>query len=231
MGSGFAPAQGNFTSGIVGQVKRREFSVAKTPGTGATLTAVGGTPTHTLTGTASNVSDSSGHYVQLSGDGALAGVQIATTEVVKTENKPIVTFVIKTGTTLPTDATERIWIGLSDADLSASDSATGANVAAFRFAKDSDGTAFWRTQTNDGGADVGTVAVSAIAIAAATRYALTIDASNPASILFYVDGILAATHTTNLPAVTVALGTQCLALDAGAGVMELLISKIHFETN
>ena len=225
---------GDVASRFIGQTApwpRRTFSVAKTPGTGATLTGVGGTPTHTLTGTASNVSDSTGHYVQLSGDAAIAGVDIATTECVKTEIKPIVTFVVKTGTTLPTDATERLWIGFSSASLAAADSPTGANVMAFRYAIDADGTAFWRTVTNDGGADTGTVTVTTFAIAAATRYELTIDASDPTSIKFYVNGTLAATHTTNLPVVTTAMGTQCFALDAGAGVMELLISNIFFETS
>lgn len=215
----------------IGALSRRTFSVIKTPGTAATLTVIGGTPTHTLTGTASNVSDATGHYVQLSGDAAIAGVNIATTEVVKTENKPIATFVIKTGALLPTEATERIWVGISSASLAAADSPTGAHVAAFRYAISADGTAFWRCVTNDGGADTGTVTVSTVAIAAATRYVLTVDSYDPASIKFYVNGVLAATHTTNLPTVTTALGTQCFALDAGAGTMELLISNIIFETN
>lgn len=210
---------------------RRRFGSHKTPGTAATLTAEGGCPTHTLTGSASNLSNSSGHYVLLSGDAAIAGVDIATTEVLKTEINPIATFVIRTGTTLPTDATERLWVGFSSASLSATDSPTGAHVMAFRYAIDSDGTAFWRCVTNDGGADTGTVTVSTIAIAAATRYRLTIDSTDPASIKFFVNGALAATHATNLPTTTTAMGTQCFALDAGAGVMELAISKIGIETD
>jgi hypothetical protein len=216
---------------LVAERPRRRFSSHKTPGTGATLTANGGCPTHTLTGTASNVSDATGHYVQLSGDGTIAGVDIATTEVVKTEIGPIVTFVVKTGALLPVQATERIWVGLASASLSAADSPTGAHVAAFRYAIDADGTVFWRTVTNDGGADTGTVTITTSAIAAATRYRLTIDATNSASIKFYVDGTLAATHTTNLPTVTQALGAQCFALDAGAGTMEFLISNVYYETN
>lgn len=216
---------------ILADQPRRVFSVIKTPGTAATLTAVGGTPTHTLTGTASNLSDSSGHYVSLSGDAAVAGVNIATTEVVKTENNPIITFVIKTGALLPVQATERIWVGMANADLSAVDSPTGKHVMAFRYAIDSDGTVFWRTVTNDVGADTGTVTVTTVAIAAATRYVLTINAYDPASIKFYINGALAATHTTDLPGTTTALGTQCLTIDAGAGTMEMNISNIRFETN
>lgn len=212
-------------------VSRRTFSAIKTPGTGATLTAIGGTPTHTLTGTASNVSDSSGHYVQLSGDGAIAGIQIATTEVVKTEIGPVCTFVVKTGALLPVQATERIWIGMSSADLSGSDSPTGAHVMAFRYAISTDGTVFWRTVTNDGGADAGTPTTTTVAIAASTRYVLTVDASDSTSIKFYINGTLASTHTTNLPTATTALGCQCFALDAGAGTMELLISNIVYQTN
>ena len=210
---------------------KRTYSVHKTPGTAATLTAVGGAPTHTLTGTASDVSDSSGHYVQLSADTAIAGVTIAATECAKTELSPIFTAVIKTGAVLPI-ATERLWVGLSSGALTGTDSPTGAHVLAFRYAPSTDATAFWRTSSNDGGADTGTTTVTTIAIAASTRYVLTIDASNSASVKFYVNGALAGTHTTNLPAVTQALGTECFMDDvAGGSTKELLISKINFETN
>ena len=210
---------------------RREFSVHKTPGTAATLTAVGGTPTHTLTGTASDVSDSTGHYVQLSADTALAGIDIATTECTKTESGPIVTFTIKTGAVLPI-ATERLWVGLSSASLTTTDSPTGAHVLAFRYGPTTDGTAFWRAVSNDGGGDTGTTTTSTVAIAAATRYVLTIDATSSSSVTFYVNGALIATHTTNLPTATQALGTQCFVDDvAGDSTKELLVSKINFETN
>jgi hypothetical protein len=209
---------------------KREFGVHKTPGTATTVTAYGGAPTHTLTGTASNVSDATGHYVQLSGDGAVAGIDIATTECVKTEIDPVVTFIVKTGALIPTDGTERIWIGLASASLAATDSPSGIHVAAFRYAVDVDGTVFWRCVTNDGGADTGTTTTTTTAIAAATRYGLTIDCEDSASIKFFINGALVATHTTNLPTVTQALGCTCLTVDAGAGTQEILISKIHYVT-
>ena len=209
---------------------KREFGTHKTPGTAATVTEYGGAPTHTLSGTASNVSDATGHYVQLSGDGAAAGIDLAATECVKTEIDPVVTFIIKTGAALPTDATERIWVGLASASLAASDSPSGIHVAAFRYAIDTDNTAFWRCVTNDGGADAGTATVTTAAIAVGTRYRLTIDAEDSASIKFFVDGALVATHTTNLPTTTQALGCTCLTVDAGANTQEILISKIHYET-
>ena len=210
---------------------RREFGVAKTPGTAATVTAYGGAPTHTLSGTASNVSDSTGHYVQLSVDTAIGGINIEATEVTKTENGPIITFVIKTGAVLPI-ATERLWVGLGSASLAAADSPSGIHVAAFRYAPTTDTTAFWRAVTNDGGADAGTETTSTVAIAVSTRYILTIDATNSASITFYVDGALIATHATNVPTATQALGTACHVTDVAAGdTKELLISSIHFETN
>ena len=210
---------------------RREFGVAKTPGTAATVTAYGGAPTHTLSGTASNVSDSTGHYVQLSVDTATGGINIETTEVTKTENGPIITFTIKTGAVLPI-ATERLWVGLGSASLAAADSPSGIHVAAFRYAPTTDTTAFWRFVTNDGGADTGTSTTSTVAIAVSTRYRLTIDATNSASITAYVDGALIATHATNVPTATQALGTACHVTDvAGDSTKELLISSIHYETN
>ena len=210
---------------------RREFGVAKTPGTGATVTAYGGAPTHTLSGTASNVSDSTGHYVQLSVDTATGGINIEATECTKTENGPIFTAVIKTGAVLPI-ATERLWVGLGSASLAAADSPSGLHVAAFRYAPTTDTTAFWRAVTNDGGADAGTTTTSTVAIAVSTRYRLTIDATNSASITFYVDGALIATHATNVPTATQALGTACHVTDVAAGdTKELLISSIRYETN
>ncbi|MCR4294041.1 MAG: hypothetical protein NUW21_00795, partial [Elusimicrobia bacterium] len=193
--------------------------------------AVGGAPTHTLTGTASNISDSTGAYVQLSADTNLAGIDIATTECLKTEIDPIVTFVVKTGAVLPI-ATERLWIGFSDASLTGTDSPTGAHVMAFRYAPTADTTAFWRTVTNDVGADTGTTTVTATAIAVSTRYTLTIDATDSAAIKFYINDVVVATHTTNLPTATVALGCECFVDDvAGASTKELLVSKINYETN
>jgi hypothetical protein len=211
---------------------RREFGVAKTPGTGATVTAYGGAPTHTLSGTAANLSDSTGHYVQLTASGAAtAGVDIATTECLKTEIAPIVTFVVKPGATLPI-ATERIWVGFASASLATADSPTGAHVMAFRYAPTADATAFWRCVTNDGGADTGTETTTTAAIAVSTRYVLTIDATDSASIKFYVDGALVATHTTNLPTATTAMGAQALARDVAGDADKLFsISVIHYETN
>lgn len=212
---------------------RRIFGVVKTPGTGATVTGYNGAPTHTLTGTASNISDSSGAYVQLSGTSANAGIDIATTECTKTENGPIVTFTIKTGAVLPI-ATERLWVGLASASLAAADSPTGAHVAAFRYAPTVDGTAFWRFVTNDGGADSGTTGVTSIAIAVSSRYVITIDATDPTSVKGYINGALDvnAISTTNLPTTTQALGCECIVNDvAGGSTKELLVSQIRYETN
>lgn len=217
---------------VLAQWPRRSFAVYKTPGTGTTLSADSGAPTHTVSGTAANQSDSTGHYLQCTASGAVtAGVDIAATECVKTEIGPIVTFVIKTGANLPV-ATERIWVGFSSASLATADSPTGAHVMGFRYAPTVDGTAFWRFVTNDGGADAGTETTTTAAIAVSTRYILTIDARNSGQIKGYVNGVEVAAHTTNLPTVTQALGTQCLVRDTAGGADKILsISNINFETN
>lgn len=210
---------------------RRIYGSQKTPGTGATLTDYGGSPVHTLSGTASNLSDTTGHYVQLSATAAKAGVDIAATECVKTQLNPIVTFAIKTGAVLPL-ATERLWIGIASDSLSGTDSPTGKHVLCFRYAPTADTTAFWRCVSNGGSASAGTVSITAVPIAVSTRYILTIDATNPASVDFYINGIMVATHAANLPTTTKAMGTECITDDvSGGSTKEICISTITYETN
>jgi len=236
------PASGNLANctGATVDASKRIFGSHKTPGTGSTLTAYNGCPTHTLTGEAqSNISDSTGAYVRsLSTVAAAAvnGVQIASTECVKTEIGPIVTFTIKTGTLPVAGASDaltagRYWVGLMSAFTAADSDQGAAHVLAFRYSPFVDTTAFWRVYTNDGGATENVVTTS-IAIAADTRYVLKIDASDPTSVKFYINGTLATTVVTDLPTTTQALGCVC-GNDSllNAVSQDFYISKIEYQTN
>ena len=119
-------------------------------------------------------------------------------------------------TKLTTDASAitstRLAVGLVSADIAAGagPASSGAYVTAagafFRFDTAVDGTNFWRTVTGDGANC--TVTTTTAAIAANTAYELRIefDSAN-ATVRFYVADTLVATHTTNLPAASTALGT------------------------
>jgi hypothetical protein len=113
-------------------------------------------------------------------------------------------------TRITTDASAitstRLWAGLTSAELAAlTADPTTQHVAAFRYDTGLDGTAFWRCVTAGGSA--ATVTVSTVAIAAATSYELKIEVNSAGtSVRFFVNGVLAATHTTNLPTTSTALG-------------------------
>lgn len=105
----------------------------------------------------------------------------------------------------------RLAVGLVSADVAsnAGPASTGAyttaQVAMFRFDTGVDGTNFWRTVT--GNATTATVTTTTAAIAADTSYELVIEVNSAGtSIRFWVGTTLVATHTTNLPSTSAALG-------------------------
>lgn len=104
----------------------------------------------------------------------------------------------------------RWWIGFTSADLSGVSTPTTQHVAAFSYDTGRDGTVFWRTVTCDG--STATVTTTSVAIAGSTAYNLRIefDEAN-ANIKFYIDEVLASTHTTNRPASATGLKAQWCA--------------------
>lgn len=90
----------------------------------------------------------------------------------------------------------RLWCGFTNVDLNAVATPTTEHVAAFSYDTVRDGTVFWRTVTSNGSS--ATVTASSIAIVAATFYILRI-VTTASSVLFYINGVLANTHTTTLP--------------------------------
>jgi hypothetical protein len=143
---------------------------------------------------------------------------------INTVTKPVVTMAIKTGASSSDLQTCRIWMGLFSNDPMASDT-PALHLAAFRYAPATDTTAYWRCVTDDGGG-APTVTATDIEIEADTRYVLKVDCTDPASIQFYINGTLVATHTTDLPSTSQDLGCwmQIRTLDAAA--KNIRISKL-----
>lgn len=101
----------------------------------------------------------------------------------------------------------RWWIGCFSATPMASDD-PAVHGFGFRYATATDGTAFWRTWTNDGSSG-GTATTTTVAVASNTAYTFRVDVVSTTEIRFYVNGTLVATHTTNLPTATVDLIPYC----------------------
>jgi hypothetical protein len=104
-------------------------------------------------------------------------------------------------------ATMRAWVGCVASDpMGSSDPAI--HGAAFRYDTGAgiDTTAFWRCWTNDG-SGAGSVTITTVPIALATKYDLRIkvealQGAIPNKVMFFINDTLVATHMTNLPGAT-----------------------------
>lgn len=110
----------------------------------------------------------------------------------------------------PNISNVRHWCGFSSAALDQVATPTTQHVAAFRYDTGVDGTAFWRAVTCDGASNVTTTTTSVAAANDTTKpggwlLRIEMDASN---VYFYIDDALVATHSTNLPGSTTALGVK-----------------------
>lgn len=110
---------------------------------------------------------------------------------------------VKTGANTTDIQNCRIWCGVFGTNqgvftaVYGSDTPSGENLAAFRYATGTDGTLFWRCVTGDGAA-LNTITTTS-PIASNTKYDLAIDCSNAGRIDFYINGALVASSTTHLP--------------------------------
>ncbi len=197
---------------LVAPVHRRQMSVAA-PGGGTTLvttgTAAPTVATTNVTAAADDTADGAGvSYTTTAASGVDTGV-ISAFGVVQSRWAPL--FYARVTTDASAITSTRLVAGLVSAEIAADagPASTGAYAVAhgawFRYATDVDATAFWRTVT--GGGTNATVTTTTVAIATATSYELLIEGNSAGTAYrFFVNGALAATHTTNLPTTTTALG-------------------------
>lgn len=161
-----------------------------------------------------NGDDSDGPAVTFTTSGALYGSAMMRTRdvVARAEWGTSITWRVKTGASI---ANYRVHAGLFAGVLPQSVASYSVELAAFRYSTDVDGTAYWRCLTCDGSSTTSTTA--ATAIATSTSYLLRIDVTT-SSVLFYINGTLVATHTTNLPAAATKLSAivSLVALTAAA---------------
>lgn len=171
-------------------------------------------------GTATSVTDSDGSWNNVATNASSNTSGYYTSCPIMTICKPVSYFRVKTGSDI-TNVT--YWFGLTEASFGTSTSTTFINLAAFRYATAVDGTVFWRTITNDGGGDSGTVTTTSIAVQASTVYEFVIDASSGTDVKFYINGVLASTHTTDLPTTTTSMNHY-----AGVATTEAVSKEFRF---
>jgi len=92
----------------------------------------------------------------------------------------------------------RLWVGLLSGSAYESSSTPNIHAAAFRYATDVDGTAFWRCVTIAGTGAAAEVTVTNVPAVAGVKHTFRI-ACGVASVEFYIDDVRVATHSTVLP--------------------------------
>lgn len=171
---------------------------------GATTATTMGMPAALLNATVANADDSEGPWIShttgsVSGNATSVRSDLLPTAV-RRDWQPDIEFMVKLGATI---SSYRFWAGLFDAVPNSASDPT-LNGAAFRYATDVDGTAFWRCWSNDNSGG-GSVTTTSVAVAANGTYRLRIKC-NASDIEFYIDDVLVATHSSNLPVATTMLG-------------------------
>jgi len=196
---------------------RQEKQVCKNP----VLTTVVpvGIASPTLTGTASNADDADGPWLNQATtavSGNPAGVADASCVSCRRDWFPEFVATVK----LVDVTAVRLWVGLVSGSGYESSSAPNIHAAAFRYATDVDGTAFWRCVTIAGTGAAAQVTVTNVPAAAGVKHTFRI-ACGAASVEFYIDDVRVATHTSVLPTGTTLLGYTVRVTTLAAAIKNL----------
>ena len=119
----------------------------------------------------------------------------------------------------------RYWSGWSSADPGQSATPTAA-LAAFRYDSSVDTGATWRAVTSNTGSAVQTVTNTGVPVTIGGRYRLRVDFIDVgAAVEFYIDDVLVATHTTNLPSNNLQMGWMNFVTTLSTARRSLLWSR------
>jgi len=211
--------------------RRRWFQIQQNGGL-TTLNQAGFTTAPTLTGTAAVLNTTVAQFIQYTSAAVLnsdAGWLSSAFSQTQFNYRPMYACAMRTGADI---TLSRFWFGLfASTPMAATDPAISG--MGFRYSTDVDGTAFWRCWSNDA-AGGGTVTVTAVAMAINTIYELAMEVDPAgANVKFYINGVLVATHTTNLPVGATNLGhvEEVRTLDATPLARVVSISKVFVSQN
>ena len=134
------------------------------------------------------------------------------------------TFRFQTGATL---TSLRFHVGAYSSTPMAS-AGPAVHGCGFRYDTGSDLTAFWRTWTNDGSGS-GSTQTTTVAVSSQTDYTLEIEIVSTTEIKFYINGVLHATHTSDLPGATTTLFPRCMVRTLTTSVRSVRWSWFHMQ--
>jgi hypothetical protein len=149
------------------------------------------------------------------------------------EGEPTLNFVVEYPVASDFGAGQRTWIGVSDVNalatmmaLSNLNSHNGIMFGLNGIAGDVN----WQVCRNNGGASAPAAIDSGVAVAAATRYTLTIDATGGAtSVVCLINGSAVATLTTSLPAGTTGMYLFCAIINPGNTAHTLRVGLVRID--
>jgi hypothetical protein len=163
-----------------------------------------GVPTPSGSGVTTAGNDADGHALTFNISGAAGSSTNRRSAAVFTRQGESAYYArIKTGPDITSCA---YFFGLSSTIHTGTSSTPTGHCALLRYHTTDDGTAFWRCITRDG--TTTTTTTTTAAIAASTLYKLKVE-TDGSECRFYVDGVLVATHTTNLPGSTTSMLLLC----------------------
>lgn len=221
---------------LAAPVRRRQASIAA-PG-GDTSLVVDGTlpPTVATTNITATSDDQAGgplvKYTTTASSGVDAGV-ISAFGLIQPRWAPL--FYARVQTDASAITSTRLVAGLVSAEIAsdAGPASTGAYAVAagawLRYDTAVDGTAFWRTVTSSG--SNATITTTSASIAVDTSYELLIECNSAAtSWRFWVGSTLVATHSTNLPSTSAALGYTARLRTLAAAARALRLGRITWSS-
>lgn len=203
-------------------LRKREMQWLKDPGA-ATAQTLGFAAAPTIEGTATSQDGASSpamNFASGASSGDVAGLVSPSFTVVRRQWEPEIAFQVRTVASSITVA--RYWVGLFSADIKTVSTPTTQHVAAFRYADDVDGTAFWRCVTCDGSSNVQST-TTGVAVATGVDYLFEVHASeSPGEVRFFINGLQVASHATHRPG-----GTQFLGYGARVTTLEAVAKSIR----
>lgn len=196
--------------------------LAQMGATTSTSHGLSAAPTVTSGIAAVNADAADGCWLRISTTATNGNVaKINTPNVVRRDWLPEAAFFAKVGATL---TSARHWVGLFSGDPSGS-ATPSLHLAGFRYDTAADGTAFWRCVTAAGSATQ-TVTVTTVAVTASAAYRLRITSADANTVDFFINDVLVARHTTNLPTATTALQLWAAVTALSASARTLDVNRI-----
>lgn len=166
-------------------------------------------------GTVTGATDADDSWVSFGSPSGTSHIEFESQSQTQGRHNPILQMRIKTDS----DITERrMFFGLKEnGSVISTDSTPDVELAAFRYATDVDGTAFWRCVSINGTGASAEETITSVAVAINTVYKLDVRVTS-SQVEFRIDEVLVATHSSVVPdpSTTLEVTLLCKSLSGGA---------------